>query len=59
MEKDLFCPLVGGNCRKGGCAMFMNDKCAFCDLVDAITETKASIETVAKKIGQLNKESDQ
>ncbi len=59
MGKALFCPLVGGNCYKDNCAMFMNDKCVFCDLVDAITETKASIETVAKKIGQINKESDQ
>ena len=59
MGKALFCPLVGGSCYKDNCAMFMNDKCVFCDLVDAITETKASIETVAKKIGQLNKESDQ
>lgn len=59
MEKSLFCPLVDGNCYKDKCAMFMNNKCVFCDLVDAITETKASIETVAKKIGQINKESDQ
>lgn len=59
MEKPLFCPLVSGNCYKGDCAMFVNDKCVFRDLVDVISETKDSIATVAKKIGQLNKESDQ